>query len=267
MGIVKGDLRVLQIRVDDTWMPVCCLTVNGLRESTEPLPVTTRDDFGFSTSIPLRYSYNLDFSFEHQEESQPSKIGIKKLRELKCDRKIFAWRLEDVSNLDALVGMGYLSDLSEDASVGQAISFTAGITGFGKWYAEDDIEPPSVPFLMLDIQISPTLMFTTDWTLSTDNIGIDCYELQKYNNLTSEWETIFTGNLNSFQDLSVMFLTFYAYRVRAKDLAGNVSDWSNTVKGSAPLPLEVPMPCYKQNQDSTQKLHQNGVPKVYQNAV
>ena len=62
MDYFKGEDRILYFKVNGSWLPVGCLTENSLNETSEFLDTTTRDNKGWSTSIPINQSYTLSFA-------------------------------------------------------------------------------------------------------------------------------------------------------------------------------------------------------------
>jgi hypothetical protein len=59
--IVQGNDRILFIKRGDNFQPVGCLTTNGLDESIEFLPTTTRNSEGWETQRPTTQGYSINF--------------------------------------------------------------------------------------------------------------------------------------------------------------------------------------------------------------
>ncbi len=59
--IVQGNDRILFIKRGDNFQPVGCLTSNGIDESTEFLPTTTRNANGWETQRPTNQNYTINF--------------------------------------------------------------------------------------------------------------------------------------------------------------------------------------------------------------
>jgi hypothetical protein len=59
--IVQGNDRILFIKRGDNFQPVGCLTTNGLDESIEFLPTTTRNSQGWETQRPTTQNYSINF--------------------------------------------------------------------------------------------------------------------------------------------------------------------------------------------------------------
>lgn len=103
-------------------------------------------------------------------------------------------------------------------------SHSGGSTGGGS-VATPDTSPPSIPdnfVAALNDQV-----VNLSWNASTDNVGVDHYELDR-----SLDQTVWTS-LNSsvggttYTDTTAGYGTTYFYRVRALDAAGNASDYAD----------------------------------------
>ncbi len=91
-----------------------------------------------------------------------------------------------------------------------------------------DTTPPSVPATLVATASSATNINLT-WSASTDNIGVTNYEIERNGTpLTT------VGAVTSHADNTVSAATAYAYRVRARDAAGNVSGWSTVANATTP---------------------------------
>lgn len=68
------------------------------------------------------------------------------------------------------------------------------------------------------------------WTASTDDMGVSGYKVERCDGEGCDTFTeIATAYANSFTNIGLAANTFYTYRVRATDAAGNLSAYSNTV--------------------------------------
>lgn len=268
MAALEGDIRVLKIRRvgEADFKQVGFLLVNNWQKNTSMLPTTTRNDAGFRTQIPLEKSASISFTavvFEDQDYVNYDRITYKELMQIhEADEQIEWLLIAEGKNL-AHAGKAYITALNEGAPHKEFVQMDGVLDVFGRWYEFNDTEPPTAPVLTLEeVDSLPTPFARTTWTMATDNFGIACYELHKFNG--TNWQRVVFDNVLEYVDTALMLATFYAYRVRAKDLNGNLSPWSNVVKFSLPIPSGMPTPKYKLHQDGTAKLHQNGVPKQYQ---
>lgn len=99
---------------------------------------------------------------------------------------------------------------------------------------DTDSQAPSVPTGLAQSNMSP-VSFTLSWTASTDNIavtGYDIYQNGIFSKTVTSTSTSITGLTPS---------TSYAYTIRAKDAAGNISAASSplNITTSAPYSLTI----------------------------
>lgn len=95
--------------------------------------------------------------------------------------------------------------------------------------AVSDTTPPSTPTSLTPSLLSPTEIFL-DWQASTDNVGVEGYEIYRSTvSSSSGFSIINTSATNSYYDPTVSPNTNYWYKVRAFDEAGNLSEFSNVV--------------------------------------
>jgi len=66
-----------------------------------------------------------------------------------------------------------------------------------------------------------------NWTAATDNVGVTGYDIYKDNVLLAN-----VGNVLTYTATGLSLVTSYDYKIKAKDAAGNISGFSNTVTGS-----------------------------------
>ncbi len=105
----------------------------------------------------------------------------------------------------------------ETFQYGEVEDYTVNISG-----AAPDTTAPSTP---TNLVASGTTQTTTNlsWSASTDNVGVTGYDVYQGSTVIA---TV-TGTTRQVTGLSAG--TAYSFRVRAKDAAGNVSGYSNTV--------------------------------------
>lgn len=132
MAFINGSNRILYIKLEDTYVPIGCLTSNSFSESSDMLGTTTRDNTnGWTSSIPTNQSYSVPFDgVLTSEYSSTSQITYYQLQIYKRTKSLIEWRVDDgLGNYD--YGSGYISDLSNANSVDEYVSFSGVITGFG----------------------------------------------------------------------------------------------------------------------------------------
>ena len=97
-----------------------------------------------------------------------------------------------------------------------------------------DTTPPSAPGGLSQSLVGAS-SFTLSWAAATDNIGVTAYEVRR------DGQSLGTVGLTSMTVAGLSPNTSYAMEVRARDAAGNWSDWSGahtfaTVAGNGPPP-------------------------------
>lgn len=86
----------------------------------------------------------------------------------------------------------------------------------GDWIA------PSVPAPFTATWDDNAKHVNLDWNISTDNVGVDHYELKRADTNLTDVEASKTNAVDEFSTLGT-----HTYRVRAVDAAGNASDWAS----------------------------------------
>ncbi|MEW7279810.1 GEVED domain-containing protein [Aquimarina sp. 2201CG1-2-11] len=116
------------------------------------------------------------------------------------------------------------SDYGFWGNVANAASWIEEQTGI-KPYTEDttgDTQAPTTPANLASSNVTQTTVGLS-WTASTDNVGVTGYDVYQGNTVV----TTVTGTSHTVTGLTAN--TAYQFRVKAKDAAGNTSDFSNTV--------------------------------------
>ncbi len=88
-----------------------------------------------------------------------------------------------------------------------------------------DAQAPTVPASLVASNITQTTV-DLNWNASTDNVGVTGYDVYQGNTII----TTVTGTTYQVTGLSAN--TAYSFRVKAKDAAGNESDFSNTANAT-----------------------------------
>lgn len=128
----KGENQILYIYDGSSWLPIACLTSNSFDEDVEMLDTTTTDNAGWKTSRPLNQSYRISFEGVQivTDEITPTRYSYNLLKVFKRNRTQISWKIE--SDIDTEEGLGYITELSESAPVGELLSFSGTIEGYGK---------------------------------------------------------------------------------------------------------------------------------------
>ena len=111
---------------------------------------------------------------------------------------------------DTTSGNLYLQDAQSSTNSSIVVSFGGG---------GSDTSPPSVPTNVVASAVSSTEV-DLSWTPSTDNVGVDHYDVYRNN---SKLPTPAAGSTSSYKDTTALASTTYTYCVVAYDAAGNAS--------------------------------------------
>jgi hypothetical protein len=141
MNFVNGEDRILYLKLNGLYVPMACLTSNGIDENSTFIDTTTRDNKGWNTSKPISQSYTIPFS-GLQINTTASKgrfdlASYDRIKKLKRDRILLEWKIQGSIYPIVDYGKGYISDLSSSESVGEFLSFSGSITGFGEPLVQD----------------------------------------------------------------------------------------------------------------------------------
>jgi len=135
MDFTNGEDRILFIKIDGTWLPVGCLTGNGINESSDMLPTTTRDNDGWATSRPMMQNYTV--SFEGLQVNTTVAGGdftlasYDKLKLLKRNKQLLDWKIQGTIFPVVDYGKCYVNEISEVSNVGEYLSFSGTLVGYG----------------------------------------------------------------------------------------------------------------------------------------
>jgi len=135
MEYYKGDDRILYVKVNGDWLPVGCLTSNTLSESSEMLQTTTRDNDGWVTSRPTMQNYSI--SFEGLQINTVvaggsfSVASYDRLKLLKRQKKLLNWKIQGTTFPTVDYGKAYITEISEASTVGDFLTFSGSMTGYG----------------------------------------------------------------------------------------------------------------------------------------
>ena len=130
----NGTYKLLYIYVDGVYYPIGCLTSNSFSEQSEMINTTTRDNAGgWTTSRPTNQSYNISFSGLISTDNKSGTIlTYSDLRSLKRNKTRINWKSNSEVTGYSDFGMGYISSLSNEATIDENISFSAEIVGYGE---------------------------------------------------------------------------------------------------------------------------------------
>ncbi|HHC79753.1 MAG TPA: T9SS type A sorting domain-containing protein [Flavobacteriia bacterium] len=124
----------------------------------------------------------------------------------------------------------------ETFTYGEVEDYTINIVAGGG----ADTQAPSAPGNLTSANVTQTSV-DLSWTASTDNVGVTGYDV--YQGTT----VIATVTATNYQVTGLTASTAYAFSVKAKDAAGNVSAASNTVNVTTQAPPDAQAPTAPSN--------------------
>jgi len=136
MNFIKGEDRILFIKINGSYLPVGCLTDNSIEESSEMMDTTTRDNQGWATSRPLIQNYSISFSGLQVNSTIAggdfTLASYDKLKQLKRDRVLIDWKIQ--GSIYPIVDFGkfYITEISDTEAAGELMSFSGSATGYGQ---------------------------------------------------------------------------------------------------------------------------------------
>lgn len=141
MNYVNGEDRILYIKINGVYMPIGCLTGNGLDESGEMLDTTTRDNEGWRTERMMLQSYTISFSGLQVNSTVAggnfNVASYDRLKLLKRARARIEWKLQGAVYPVVDYGKATISALSEISNAGELMSFSGTLNGYGKPMVQD----------------------------------------------------------------------------------------------------------------------------------
>ena len=133
---IKGTDRIVYIKWEDEFLPIGCLTSDSFDEDVEMLPTTTRDNNGWRTDVPTNQGYSISIDGllinTNFNGGDFSKVSYDRLRVLKRSRTLIDWKIQDTDLVFVDSGKGYITNLSDSASIDEFITFNATILGYGE---------------------------------------------------------------------------------------------------------------------------------------
>lgn len=135
MDFYNGEDRILYVKLNGYWLPIGCLTSNSLSESSEMLPTTTRDNNGWNTSRPSNQNYSISFDGLQVNTTVAggtfSIASYDRLKLLKRSKTLLDWKIQGSIFPVVDYGKCYINEISESSTVGEFLSFTGSLTGYG----------------------------------------------------------------------------------------------------------------------------------------
>ena len=183
-----GHNRILEIKISGVFKPVGCLTDNSISESSNFLSTTTSESSGWETSIPISQQYSISFTgiqIVANDIMNTDKLSYFSLRELKRNKTLIEWRITSGHNDVVDEGKGYISNIGESNAIGEVLTFSGEIVGYGLPIARtvpvvvsvsDDTQDEGTDLSHLITLSAPTFedtIFSFDITSGTATEGVD----------------------------------------------------------------------------------------------
>lgn len=141
MNYVNGEDRILFIKIDGVYMPIACLTSNGIEDNMNMIETTTRENEGWTTEKPLSQSYSVPFSGLQINSTVAGGVfnvaSYDRLKKIKRNRIMIDWKIQGSVYPVVDYGKGFIDVLSSIESVGEFMSFSGNIRGYGKPLVQD----------------------------------------------------------------------------------------------------------------------------------
>ena len=128
--MIDGTYSILYIDAGNGYYPVGNLVSNSFSEDVDTIDSTTRDNAGWKTQTLTNQSYNIDFSGIVSNVTSASKINYNTIRDLKRNRQIIDWKIED-NQLNIERGKAQITSLSNEANIDEFVTFSASLQGYG----------------------------------------------------------------------------------------------------------------------------------------
>jgi len=132
---LKGEDSLFYIKYNDVWCPIACETSNSFSETVEMINTTTRDNAGWKTEIPTNQSFSISLEAVltiDDKTANSNVLSYNKIRKMKRDRTLIEWKRETLGGWYIDSGKAYIVDISDANAVGEDITFSLQLNGFGK---------------------------------------------------------------------------------------------------------------------------------------
>ncbi len=144
----KGDGSILYIDFNGSFAPMACLTTHSVSEVTDSLEtsVSTAENGNWRTFTPDFQSYSLQASglmINDQAGEFANRLSLPKMKTLKRSGTVFKWEILTNNGEFVEAGNGFITSLTENASVGDFITFEVSIQGVGQLLSAGDMKNTS----------------------------------------------------------------------------------------------------------------------------
>ena len=133
--MTNGTYNILFIDFGSGFFPIGCLISNSFSEEIETIDSTTRDNAGWKTQTLTNQSYNIEFSGivinTLFNKGDFTKISYDRLKEIKRNRQLIDWKIQDSELQFIESGKGQITSLSSESNIDEFITFSASMQGYG----------------------------------------------------------------------------------------------------------------------------------------
>lgn len=141
MDYTKGEDRILFIKIDGAYMPIGCLIGNSLDENVQMLDTTTRDNKGWVTGRPVAQDYSISFNGLQLNSTMPggnfNVASYDRLKIIKRKKILIDWKIQGTVFPVVDYGKAYITNIGEANNVGEFMSFSGTLTGYGEPLVQD----------------------------------------------------------------------------------------------------------------------------------
>ena len=140
---VKGKESILYIKWNGLWAPISCETSNSMSETSESLDTTTKDNAGWTTSVPTNQSYSISFTGQTVLEEGNGILNYYELVKIKRSRQLIEWQRRTANRMIE-GGKAYIFDINNVYETEGIANFDMVLTGFGIPELVDNTDPNGV---------------------------------------------------------------------------------------------------------------------------
>lgn len=130
--MIQGKDSILSIKFEGNYVPISCETSTSFSESSEMVNTTTRDNEGWTTSLPTSQSYEITLEGQCVIESASNLLSYWELVKLKRAKTLVEWKINTLSGAYVDQGFAYINSINNVAPADAYMTFTMTMVGYGK---------------------------------------------------------------------------------------------------------------------------------------
>lgn len=123
MAFLEGDEDIISLYQTTEYVPIGCLTGNGISESVAMRETVTKCDPGVTITKPSTSSATI--SFDGVASSDAGILSWDDLKTIHRGKTLVTWRLGSTGAYD--YGEGYIESLDKTGNAGEDVTFTGSI--------------------------------------------------------------------------------------------------------------------------------------------